>query len=147
MPQLSDAECGEVSPKVNYSTFRRCIWLGVWLVAPVLVVTQRALAQEAPPHDEGGFVDVAGNTHEEDIRYIVTRGLTVGCDHTGLRYCPDHPVTRAQIATFLARALRLDTTVPYLGVYSDVEEGVWYTPYVEALGAHGFTDTQVLGGY
>ena len=88
-----------------------------------------------------------GNIHEEDIRYIVERGLTLGCDLDGLRYCPDQPVSRAEMATFLTRALRLDTTVPYLGVYADVGKGAWYTPYVEAMGAYGLTDTQVSGNY
>ena len=92
-------------------------------------------------------MDIEGSPHEEDIRFIIKRGLTVGCDLDGPRYCPDNPVTRAQMATFLVRALGLDTTVPHLGVYSDVEEGAWFTPFVEALGAHGLTDTQVSETY
>ena len=30
---------------------------------------------------------------------------------------------------------------------SDVEGGAWYTRFVEAMGAHGLTDTQVSGSY
>ena len=116
-------------------------------VGLVMVVGTAALAQEDSSEEGSGFVDTEGNVHEEDIRYIVDRGLTVGCDLTGPRYCPGLPVTRAEMATLLARALRLDTSVPYLGVYTDVAAGAWYTPYVEAMGAYGLTDTQVSGSY
>ena len=104
--------------------------LGALAMGLVAVVGLRALAQETP-EDGSGFVDIVENIHEEDIRYIVERELTVGCDLTGPRYCPDQDVTRAEMATFLTRALRLDTKVPYLGVYTDVAEGVWYTPLLK----------------
>ena len=126
---------------------RRYLCVGVLVVVLVGTVAAPTVAQEAPSEDGGGFVDIEGNPHEEDIRFIVKRGLTVGCDLDGPRYCPDSPVTRAQMAAFLVRALRLDTTGPYLGVYSDVEEGTWYTRVVEAMGAHGLPDTQVSGSY
>ena len=102
---------------------RRFVCVGVLVVVLVGTVAAPTVAQEAPSEDGGGFVDIEGNPHEEDIRFIVKRRLTVGCDLDGPRYCPDSPVTRAQMAAFLVRALRLDTTVPFLGVYSDVEEG------------------------
>lgn len=126
---------------------RRYLILGALAVALVAVVGPRAFAQDAPSEDGSGFVDTEGNIHEEDIRYIVERGLTLGCDLDGPRYCPDQPVSRAEMATFLTRALRLDTTVPYLGVYADIGEGIWYTRYVEAVGAYGLTDTRVSGNY
>ena len=132
--------------KGRFQTMQGCISLAS-LVMLVAVASMPALAQGAPAGNGGGFVDIEGNPHEEDIRYIVERGVTVGCDLEGPRYCPEQHVTRAQIATFLARALRLDTTVPYLSVYSDVAEGAWYTPFVEAMGANGLTDTVVSGSY
>ncbi len=132
--------------RVNFRTVRRHLLLGALAMGLVAVVGLRALAQETP-EDGSGFVDIVENIHEEDIRYIVERGLTVGCDLTGPRYCPDQDVTRAEMATFLTRALRLDTKVPYLGVYADVAEGAWYTPFVEAMGAYGLTDTRISGSY
>lgn len=105
------------------------------------------LAQDTPSEDGGGFVDIAGNSHEANIRYIVERGLTVGCDLEGPRYCPSDPVTRAQMAAFLVRALGLDTSLPHMGVYPDVPEGTWYTAFVETLGAFGLTDTQLSAKY
>ena len=132
---------------MNLHIAKRYLFLGALVVGLVAAVGLRAVAQESSPEDGGGFVDIGGNIHAEDIRYIVERGLTVGCDLEGPRYCPGDPVSRAEMATFLARALRLDTTVPHLGVYTDVAEGAWYTPYVEALGAYGLTDTRISGAY
>ena len=47
------------------------------------------------------------------------------------------------MAAFLALSLQLDTTAPYGRVYRDVDEGAWYTPFVEATGSHGLTDTRI----
>ena len=54
-----------------------------------------------------GFVDTAGSTHESNIDALAASGITVGCSQEPLRYCPHDPVTRAQMASFLARALGL----------------------------------------
>ncbi len=51
----------------------------------------------------GTFIDDDGSVHEPAIEAIVAAGLTVGC--TDDRYCPQEPVTRGQMASFLARAL------------------------------------------
>ena len=52
-----------------------------------------------------GFTDTEGNTHQANIDTLAAAGITLGCDTDPLRYCPDQPVTRAQMATFLHRAL------------------------------------------
>lgn len=52
------------------------------------------------------FVDVARtHTHHDAVTAIRDRGFTDGCALR--RYCPDAPVSRGQMATFLARALAL----------------------------------------
>jgi uncharacterized protein YkwD len=51
------------------------------------------------------FADIWGNKHRESINSVREAGLTYGCDST--RYCPSGKVTRAQMASFLARALNL----------------------------------------
>ena len=58
----------------------------------------------APP---AGFADTGGNTHEANIDALAAVGITAGCKTDPLRYCPDQAVTRAQMATFLVRALDL----------------------------------------
>ena len=56
--------------------------------------------------ESAGFTDVdPAGIHGADIDAIYAAGITVGCDMSPLRYCPDSPVTRAQMATFLARIL------------------------------------------
>ena len=52
-----------------------------------------------------GFTDTGGNTHQTNIDALAAAGITAGCKTDPLRYCPDDPVTRAQMATFLHRAL------------------------------------------
>ena len=52
-----------------------------------------------------GFTDTGGNKHEANIDALAAAGITTGCKTGPLRYCPDQPVSRAQMATFLHRAL------------------------------------------
>ena len=55
-----------------------------------------------------GFKDVpAGSTFDRDIRRLAKAGITKGCNPPANdRYCPKDPVTREQMASFLARAFR-----------------------------------------
>ena len=53
------------------------------------------------------FVGIKGNTHADNIRAVTFHGIAYGCDVHGFRYCPDLPASRAQVASFLARALKL----------------------------------------
>jgi hypothetical protein len=39
------------------------------------------------------------------IKQLVTEGITAGCGNNN--YCPDSPVTRAQMAVFLVRTFNL----------------------------------------
>ena len=59
-----------------------------------------------PLHDDGpAFGDTEGSFHEDAINRLARAGITQGCAPG--RFCPDQAVTRAQMATFLARALKL----------------------------------------
>lgn len=54
------------------------------------------------------FTDDDGNTFEIDIDILGTAGITAGCNPPDFdHYCPSDDVTRAQMATFLVRALGL----------------------------------------
>ncbi len=57
--------------------------------------------------DTAGFVDTAGNTHEENIDALAAVRITLGCDVDPPRFCPEALVTRGQMAAFVARALNL----------------------------------------
>ena len=51
------------------------------------------------------FVDIAGNAHRAAIVSIAGADITRGC--APALFCPSTYVTRAQMAAFLARALKL----------------------------------------
>ena len=57
-----------------------------------------------------GFVDTVDNIHEASIDSLAASGITSGCGTNPTRYCPHNTVTRAQMATFLARATDLIAT-------------------------------------
>ena len=56
------------------------------------------------PGPPAGFEDVAGGVHSGSIDALAAAGITAGCGVDPLRFCPDGFVTRAQMATFIARA-------------------------------------------
>lgn len=61
-----------------------------------------------PPTVKDRFVDDNGSVFEAAIDWLASSGVTVGCNPpSNDRYCPDAPVSRAQMATFLTRALSL----------------------------------------
>jgi hypothetical protein len=82
---------------------RRLVPIVVAFVVGVVVAS--GVAYGANP-----FVDVAGNSHEANIDAIYNAGITTGCDTT--HYCPNNNVTRAQMATFLARLGGLGDNFP-----------------------------------
>ncbi|HJR92086.1 MAG TPA: S-layer homology domain-containing protein [Acidimicrobiia bacterium] len=53
----------------------------------------------------GTFTDTNGHTFEADIAALASADITKGCNPpANTLYCPDLPVTRAQMAAFLVRA-------------------------------------------
>ncbi len=66
----------------------------------------RALALPAAPRDY--YTDDRRSPHQNNINKIAAAGITHGCSAT--KFCPDDVVTRAQMASFLARALALAST-------------------------------------
>ncbi len=65
------------------------------------------------PHDvdppyRGWFVDIWASQFRDNIVWLAEQGITSGC--ASQRFCPNGSVTRAQMATFLSRALDLPST-------------------------------------
>ena len=59
-----------------------------------------------PDSDPAGFTDVADSVFTADIDRLAAAGITKGCNPpVNTLFCPDQYVTRAQMATFLFRAL------------------------------------------
>jgi len=76
------------------------------VTALTLVGVMVSTAQPAAAVDE--FGDDNGSVHETAINALAAAGITLGCNPpTNTNYCPNNPVTRAQMATFLVRALDL----------------------------------------
>ena len=71
--------------------------------AQMATFLDRALSFPATPTDF--FTDDNGSVHHDAINRMAAEGVTLGCG-TGL-YCPADSITRAQMASFLARALDL----------------------------------------
>lgn len=69
----------------------------------------RALDYEAPEGVDT-FGDDDASIFEQDIDALVAAGITAGCGPD--LYCPDHPMSRRNLAVFLVRALELEPVVP-----------------------------------
>lgn len=80
------------------------------------------------------FTDDDGSTHEPDINSLAKAGLTSGCSAT--RYCPGSGVTRAQLASFLARILDLSATTTD---YFDDDDSSSHEPDINRIARAGLT--------
>jgi hypothetical protein len=95
-----------------------------------------------PPTCTGVFGDVACPSQFADwIEQLFHEGITGGCG--GGNYCPDNPVTRAQMAAFLLKTEHGSTYVPptCTGVFGDVACPSLFADWIEQLATE-----QVTGG-
>lgn len=102
------------------------------------VWTVRVLDGEEPPAvTESRFDDVdADGFYAPFIERMAELGVTSGCGD-GSGFCPDHTVTRAQMAVFLSRGYELPDG-PDPG-FSDVASDAWYAADVARVAASGIT--------
>ena len=84
----------------------------------------------------GTFMDDDASPFEEEIETIATSGVTAGCHESGLLFCPGESVTRAQMATFLARFLGLALNAP--DAFAD-DDGSVHEASINAVAAAGIT--------
>ena len=94
-----------------------------------------------PPAGSGSvFADVPPGAFARDwIEDLAGSGITAGCD--AALFCPDAPVTRAQMAVFLLKARHGSGFVPppAAGVFSDVPISNPFAPWIEQLASEGIT--------
>lgn len=103
---------------VDWGTGRDCPW-------PVAV-----------PGAPGPFADVpADATHASSIEWLVAQGITSGCGDD--RFCPSLDVSRAQMATFLTKALGLTPVDD--GRFDDVRVGSTHAGSIGAIADAGIT--------
>jgi hypothetical protein len=86
--------------------------VAVGLLAVILFIGALSGPAVADLPPGGTFFDDDGSVHEGAIEAIAAAGLTVGCDRSGEWFCPDRAVTRAEMATFLVRALGVERREP-----------------------------------
>ncbi len=93
-----------------------------------------------PPPCAGLFADVPCPSLFADwIEQLAHENVTAGCG--GGDYCPDSPVTRAQMAVFLLKA-HLGSGYappPAVGIFGDVPPGSFAADWIEALYNDGIT--------
>jgi hypothetical protein len=74
------------------------------------------------------------------IERLYAAGITAGCG--GGNYCPEDPVTRAQMAIFLERGMNGSAYTPPAGtgaLFADVPLSYWAVNWIEKLFADGIT--------
>jgi hypothetical protein len=102
---------------------------------PDVGADEYASSNPLPP---SGFRDVPpGHLFEGDITWLASTGTTKGCNPPANDlFCPDDPVTRGQMATFLVRALDLPRSPdePFVDVADSV-----HVANINALAAAGIT--------
>jgi hypothetical protein len=103
----------------------------------------------------GTFTDVVCDQtpNSNYIEQIYADGITTGCSTDPLKFCPDDPVNRAQMATFITRLAYGPEFVPPAPtgmVFSDVQQGMpgwWAAGYIEWLASEGVVEGYPDGTY
>lgn len=74
------------------------------------------------------FNDVSGDALIEAVAHLYANGVTSG---TGLlTYAPEQGISRAELLTMLANAVKAEVDDAAVSGFSDVSAGQWYTGYV-----------------
>lgn len=95
-----------------------------------------------PQAASGVFADVPTSHWAAGwIEQLRTEGVTNGCASDPLRYCPDSPVQRDQMAVFLLRAKYGASYQPpqATGMFADVPTNYWAAAWIEQLAREGIT--------
>lgn len=96
--------------------------------------TMLVRALDLPEAAGDSFIDDDRSEHESAIEALAASGVTHGCAPE--RFCPDRPITRGELASFLTRALGLPTGDA--GGFSDTAGSV-HRSDIDALAASGIT--------
>ena len=96
----------------------------------------------ASPH----FSDISPSSwYYNYVMNIANAGITTG--YPNGTYQPNNNVTRAQMAAFIARAMKLNTPQCSSSPFNDVSSSSWYCKYVKALKDSGATSGYPDGTY
>ena len=106
-----------------------------WEMAVWLVRVLDGVEPEEPPTSRFADVDVT-EWWMAHVDRLAELAVTHGCATDPLRFCPDKPVTRAQMASFLVRAFQLEDAGT--AGFQDVRQSV-HVNSIDALAAAGIT--------
>ncbi|HEX4885344.1 MAG TPA: S-layer homology domain-containing protein, partial [Casimicrobiaceae bacterium] len=84
------------------------------------------------------------------IEQLHADGVTAGCGAAPLRFCPDRPITRAEIAILLLKAKYGAGYAPGTAtgnVFADVPKASWAAAWIERFSQLGFTSGCSAGVY
>ncbi len=81
------------------------------------------------------------------IQALTNAGISSGCDAT--HFCPDQPVTRAQMAVFLEKSINGSNFIPEpaTGMFSDVPTDYWAADWIERLALDEISSGCGAGAY
>jgi ELWxxDGT repeat protein len=104
-----------------------------------LVRAAHGPAFDPSPATGAVFQDIpAGHWAGRWIEQLAADGVTSGCGNGN--FCPDSPLTRAELAVFLLRARHGSGYVPPPAtgtVFNDIPADYWAAPWIERLAAEG----------
>lgn len=101
------------------------------------MATMVARAFDLPATSKDFFIDDNGHILEGGINRIAEAGITVGCNPPANdRFCPNRPMTRAETAAFLSRALKLSASS--IDFFDD-DDGLVLEGAINRLAAAGIT--------
>jgi len=108
----------------------------------VLAQTPSALTVTVTTPSPIAFADVPSSHLAYDaIEALAWNGVSLGCASEPARFCPDAPVTRAEMATFIERAKR-GTAFTFTATgtrFADVPSSHWAAGFIEQLYTDGIT--------
>ena len=93
---------------------------------------------DEPDGGTATFVDLPDGVHGPAVRELVAAGVALACDDTGTRFCPREPITRSEVAWYLAELLDLPPA-PSLDRFDDVDPDSAYAAPIAALAQAGIT--------
>jgi photosystem II stability/assembly factor-like uncharacterized protein len=108
----------------------------------VFLLRGRHTAAYLPPAPIGVFQDVpSGYWAKAWIDQLSAEAITYGCSLQPKKFCPEQPVTRAQMAILLLRARHGVGYVPpkATGIFEDVPTSYWAADWIEQLAVEGTT--------
>ncbi len=119
--------------------------------AEVTVVGASGLVSNVVDFKIYQFADVLpGSWSYSYVQGLYSAGITTGCSVAPLRFCPQNPVSRAQMAVFLLKAEHGSDYVPPAAsgtLFSDVPADHWAAAWIERLAAEGITTGCSAGMY